>query len=88
MDHAVARFLLAEELAALRGLGYRTLVAALPNMPTTREVRGPDGVAYQIERAAFWDIRPGGPIRLIVSIDDGGLAAFKPLTADDIVEPP
>ena len=36
---------------------------------------------YQVEVNAFWDDQPGGTIRVVGSIDDGGfLTSFKPVT--------
>lgn len=48
---------------------------------------GPSGTVYQIEIEAFWDGRPGGEIRMMGSIDDGGLRALMPLTDDFIIRP-
>jgi hypothetical protein len=36
--------------------------------------------SYQIEVQFFWDDRPGGNIRVMGSVDDGGWRAFVPLT--------
>jgi hypothetical protein len=33
------------------------------------------------------DAQEDGPLRVIVSIDDGGWRAFVPLTADDLIYP-
>jgi len=35
----------------------------------------------------FWDGRPGGDIRVLASIDDGGWRAFFPLTETLVVTP-
>jgi hypothetical protein len=41
-----------------------------------------------VEVLALWDEgRPGGNLRVMVSIDDGGWRAFKPLTEDFIIAP-
>jgi len=34
-----------------------------------------------------WDAQENGPLRVIVSIDDGGWRAFAPLTGDDLISP-
>ena len=47
----------------------------------------PGGVTYQIEIEAFWDSEPGGDIRVLGSIDDGGWRAFAPLCDDFILTP-
>jgi hypothetical protein len=53
--------------------------------PENHEVAGPSGASYQIETQALWDDHPEGNLRVIVSIDDGGLRAFVPLTDDFIL---
>ena len=47
----------------------------------------PAGREYQTEVNVLWDDRPGGNIRVIGSIDDGGLRAFAPLT-DSFIKAP
>jgi hypothetical protein len=38
-------------------------------------------VSYQVEVNAYWDAEPGGTIRVIGAIDDGGFrSSFSPLT--------
>jgi hypothetical protein len=54
---------------------------------TTREVVAASGAVYQIETQVFWDGKPERDIRVMVSVDDGGISAFKPLTDDFIVAP-
>lgn len=55
--------------------------------PLTGVRRGTGGRSYQIEIQAIWDTRPGGNIRILASIDDGGWTAFHPLTVDFIKSP-
>jgi len=55
--------------------------------PKTIEVGGSDGKRYQVQTEAFWDSKKNGPIRVIVLVDDGGLAAFKPLARAFIIAP-
>jgi hypothetical protein len=53
------------------------------------EVTGPSGRKYQIEYDIVWDHKPpNGDIRIIGSVDDGGLRAFAPLTDSRLVSPP
>lgn len=52
------------------------------------EVAGASGKAYQIEYDILWDHKPNGAIRIIGSVDDGGLRAFAPLTESRLVTPP
>jgi len=55
--------------------------------PTTLELLGESGTKYYAEIQAFWDAKPEGNIRLMVSLDDGGLRAFKPL-CDSFIKAP
>jgi hypothetical protein len=86
MNREIARALIDEELAKLRNLSYAELLK-LVNKPITIKVPGSDGKNYQIERQAFWDTKKDGNIRVMVSADDGGWSAFKPLTRDFIISP-
>jgi hypothetical protein len=52
------------------------------------EAAGPSGVRYQIEIQYFWDHRPGGAVRVLASIDDGGFfTSILPLTQSWLIEP-
>ena len=51
------------------------------------EVTAESGTRYQGEVQVFWDDEPGGAIRVMASIDDGGWRAFVPLTEDFILAP-
>jgi len=86
MNREIARALVDEELGRLRKLSYSEHLKFLDKVSTTKS-QGPDGEHYQIERQAFWDSEKGGNIRVMVSADDGGLSAFKPLTGDFIIAP-
>ena len=51
------------------------------------EIIGAGGVAYQIEVNAFWDDEPGGAIRVLGSVDDGGfLTSFRPVSDGFLVD--
>jgi hypothetical protein len=51
------------------------------------EVEGPGGVADQVEVNAFWDHEPGGTIRVLASIDDGGFrTSFRPVVDGFLVD--
>lgn len=86
MDKDEARGILAGVISGLRERPYGELRGLLGE-PEVREVTGQAGAAYQIETQVFWDAAPGGDLRVIASIDDGGLSAFKPLSDDFIVGP-
>ena len=51
------------------------------------QVVGEDGNSYQLEVEAIWDIARDEDVRVIVSVDDGGWRAFKPLTQDFVMRP-
>lgn len=43
------------------------------------EVRAESGIEYQLEFQVFWDDPKAKTIRVLGSIDDGGIRAFFPL---------
>jgi hypothetical protein len=88
MDTAEARGILAAELDQLKRRSYAELrQMAESRAVETREVTGPSGAWYQLEIQAVWDDRPGGCVRVLASIDDGGWRAWVPLTNDFIIAP-
>jgi len=86
MDQQAAQTLLRAELQAYAERSHAELVS-LVGTEARREQPGPGGTVYQIEAAIFWDSQPGGAIRVLASIDDGGWRAFAPLTASILKEP-
>jgi hypothetical protein len=89
MNKAEARVILESELGKYRYLSYQEL-SGLIDSPRNFQVLGPTGCEYQLEVQAFWDQprKPGGDLRIIASIDDGGLlSALIPLTQDFIITP-
>jgi hypothetical protein len=85
MDKTGARLVLEEFLDELKNRSREELLGLLAN-PVCIEKTGKSGTVYQIEYEALWDFEPGGDLRIIASIDDGGfLSALKPLTADFLV---
>ncbi|MBM4285632.1 MAG: hypothetical protein FJ128_10355 [Deltaproteobacteria bacterium] len=87
MDAIEAGEVLAAVLEELKQQTYRELQAFLHN-PVCIERQGPSGVAYQIEYQAVWDFPGGADLRLIASIDDGGLlSALMPLTSGFLITP-
>lgn len=88
MNKAEARKVLAERMRALRENTYADYCAWIAEKKTvTLEVQGASGVAYQIEIVAVWDAAPGGNIRVLGAIDDGGWHAFRPLCDDFLIAP-
>ena len=86
MNDDVAYVLIDSELRRLLELPYSELIK-LVGAPEFRQVVGEDGTAYQIEIEAIWDITQGEDVRVIVSVDDGGWRALKPLTQDFVMRP-
>jgi hypothetical protein len=82
-----AKAILATELDKLCACSYEELVGRLLDTQETLELTAPSGVWYQIELQAFWDDKPGGNLRVIGAIDDGGWRAFVPVTDGFILAP-
>jgi hypothetical protein len=89
MNKTEARIVLDKELIHFRAQSHEQLQQLIKS-PLVIEREGETGVSYQIEIQAFWD-NPrdvGGDIRVIGSIDDGGiLSAMSPLSSDFIKDP-
>jgi hypothetical protein len=86
MDKKEAKDILTKELTSYRKRSYKELLYLLNNQDTA-QVRGLSGNLYQLEFEAVWDNKIGGNLRVIGSIDDGGISAFIPLTEDFILSP-
>ena len=46
-----------------------------------------EGTWYQASIEPVWDDEPGGTIRILIALDDGGVGAYSPLTDSLLVEP-
>ena len=55
--------------------------------PVNFTISGESGTKYQIEIQACWDDKPFNNVRIIGSIDDGGIRALSPITDDFIISP-
>jgi hypothetical protein len=86
MANVEALALLESHLLAWRQRSH-TELASLIGRQACAELVGPSGTTYQLEVEAHWDARPGGNIRVIGAIDDGGTRSFVPLTADFLLAP-
>jgi hypothetical protein len=82
---AEAKEIMARRLQDLRALSYESLLEL--QSPVTETVEAPSGRSYQLEVQAFWDDRRKQTLRVMVSIDDGSLRSFAPLSNDFIVAP-
>jgi hypothetical protein len=86
MNHEIASTLRDETLMRLRTSSYADLLKYI-DKPVSTLLNGADGKKYQIETQVFWDMKKSGNIRVMVSVDDGGLTSFKPLSGDFIISP-
>ena len=80
------RWLAQRELGTWKRHGFDEL-RELINQPQHVERRGASGTMYGIETMIVWNEKPGGAIRIMTSIDDGGIRAFCPTTFGAIVQP-
>ncbi len=87
MNSAEATTLLEQRLKCYRTKAYSELVRLINLGPETAEVIGPTKIKYQIEISALWDDEPNGVVRVIGSIDDGGVRAYVPLCSDFLLSP-
>jgi hypothetical protein len=89
MNKEEAHRLLLQELEIFRRKSFKEL-SSLVGTPIHIERKAPGGIEYQIEIEVFWDDPriPGGNLRVVASIDDGGLlSSFRPITHDFIKTP-
>lgn len=82
----VAQRVLKEWVAKLRAVPYRELVPRVDSV-TTDEVPRDSERSWQLEIQVLWDDEPDGNVRVVVTVDDGGLQAFVPLTESFIKSP-
>lgn len=86
MDKDEALKVLAAHLERYRRRPYDELSAIIGDVKT-EAVLSDSGREYQLEVQIVWDDQKGGNIRVIGSIDDGGLRSFAPLSRDFIMAP-
>lgn len=87
MDKSEAHKILGEQLA--RFGSYAELVPLVESGRVEHfEIRGASGAKYQVEVQFFWDDKHRRIIRVMGSIDDGGIRAFMPLTDSSLISPP
>jgi hypothetical protein len=72
--------LLEKSVERLRRESYDDLARRIDGDPETETAQGQSGTVYQLELLAMWDDQPGGNVRVLASVDDGGWRAFAPLT--------
>lgn len=84
MNKKEAQIVLRKILADYRKKTHRELLHLIKTQDTF-EVVAESGTRYQIEIQAFWDDEEKKNLRVIGSIDDGGIRAFFPMTDDFII---
>ena len=87
MSDEEAKGVLRAEFLKLRAVGYGDLVERLAGRQERSEVVGLSGTAYHVELEGFWDDDEHTELRVVASIDDGGLRAFLPFTDSFTVSP-
>ena len=86
MDRSVAATLLRHELEPYAHRSRAELMQRIDRVDAY-EVIGPDGVGYQVEVSVHWDAEPGGVLRVVASIDDGGFrSALRPVVDGFLVD--
>ena len=87
MSDDEAKAVLTAEFLKLRALEYRELVERLADRQERSEVVGLSGKTYHVELEGFWDDDAHESLRVLASIDDGGLRAFLPFTDSFTINP-
>jgi hypothetical protein len=86
MDNDEAMIVLEGELEKYRKKTYWELVELMGEI-YAYEKEAYSGRYYQVEIQLVWDLKQGGDLRVIGSIDDGGWRAFFPLTHGFLMNP-
>jgi hypothetical protein len=82
-----AKGVLGAEFIKLRAAGYDDLVERLAGRQEIVEVVGLSGTVYHVELQGSWDDDVHRKLRVIASIDAGGLRAFLPFTDAFTIDP-
>lgn len=84
MNKEEAKDVLNNRLKSLESISYKDLTDWIAcKKVEVYEDEGKSGAKYQIEIEAFYDDQTKEVIRVLASIDDGGLlSAFSPITSD------
>ena len=89
MNQEEAKPILASQVRELQQRSYAEFRSwVMEKRIETPLVNGTSGTEYQVEMEARWDSRPGGAIRVLVSVDDGGLvSSLVPLSDAFLISP-
>ena len=80
MNNDEAKTIASLEGRRLRALPYSELRETLLDQRVDSEVVGRSGERYHLQVEAFFDDAESGDLRVVVSIDDGGLRTVWPVT--------
>jgi hypothetical protein len=86
MNTGEARKVLSDRMGKLRALSYRELVTRVDSV-LNEEIARDSERSWQLEFEVVWDDEPSGNVRVMGTIDDGGLRDFVPLT-DSFIKAP
>ena len=87
MNKREASELLSKALGVWRDRSYAQLAALVKVEPHAARVVGRSGDSYQVEIQVIWDASPGGNVRVVGAIDDGGIRSFFPMTDGFLMAP-
>jgi hypothetical protein len=85
MKKAAFQALLSPIVADYRKRPYEYWLSRVERDPIHFQFATDSGTECQVEINAFWDDHPGGNIRVLFAIDDGGWRACLPVTDDFII---
>lgn len=86
MDRARAAEIAEQHIARLSTRSFEML-QLLVDEPERHEAQGTAGRIWQVDIEAFWELTPGGNLRVIVSVDGGGISAWVPVTRAFVISP-
>jgi hypothetical protein len=87
MSDEEAKAVLRAEFLRLRAAGYAELAGRLAGKQERLDVASLSGATYHVELEGFWDDEEHRDLRVVASIDDGGLRAFLPFTDAFTISP-
>jgi len=79
MNKSEAMQIIQAEIDNYRSKPYSELAALIDAEPYVGQIIGSSGTEYQVEIMVYWDNKPGGAVRVIGHVDDGGWRANFPL---------
>src|SRR5262245_44548140 len=86
MNKSEAKKILGEQLA--RFISHADLLPLVESRHVEAlEIRGASGTVYQVEVQFFWEDEHRRIVRVVGSIDDGGIRAFVPMTEALLISP-